>query len=251
MRSSIIFILVIFINVELSAQWKLAAPNVIRSTFRPYNGGGVLISQNGILWAGYKNIWMSRDTGKSWSLNMVLAGGNNLIKDIYFLDDNNGLATTQNGEIYITNDQGLNWTPHIPPHPYRFRPSIESAVFAGTPNNIIACSFAGDRFVSNDGGASWTLTIFDSLATKVIAGLGGTAYFLGGLVTGSWLYETNDFGATWVQHPGVVNWDSYSFARDECDTNFFYVANDNHEPQPDKTSRIFVTQNSGFSWNAY
>src|SRR5258708_38542612 len=134
-----IFIVLAFATQTLCAQWKLAAPNVIKPIFRPYNGGGVLISHNGILWAGYHDIWYSPDTGKSWTMRTPFnAFNNSCVKDISFFDDNNGLATTQNGEIFITGDQGLSWTQHIPPHPYRFRPSIESGCFCGTANNIIA-----------------------------------------------------------------------------------------------------------------
>jgi len=252
-RFGVVLLLFFAPGANLSAQWKLVAPNVIVPIARPYNGGGVLISHNGILWAGYHDIWMSADTGKSWSMRTPFDGlDNSCVKDIYFLDDNTGLLATQNGEIFTTNDQGLSWTQHVPQHPYRFRPSIESACFCGTPKDIIACTYAGDRYVSNDGGMTWSVTIVDSLASKVIAGSGGTAYLIGGLLTGSWLYETNDFGATWVQIPGLFNWDSYSFARDQCDTSVFYVANDNYEqPQPDKSSKFFVSTNTGLSWNAY
>jgi hypothetical protein len=246
-----IFILLFLEIHSLPAQWKLAASNVIKAAFRPYNGGGVLRSHNGTLWVGYQDVWMSSDTGKSWSLRSPFNGfNNNCVKDISFFDDNTGLVTTQDGEIYITHDKGLSWTQHIPPHPYRNRPSIESAVFLGTPNNILACSYHGDRFVSNDGGTSWKLTISDSVASQVLAGIGGTGYFLGGLLSGAWLYETNDFGATWLQHPTQIPWDSYSFIRDKCDTSFFYLANDDLAARSDNFSRIFISSNAGTSWNS-
>jgi len=245
------FALLLFAAANIHAQWKLAAPNVITSIFRPNNGGGILTNHNGILWAGFRDIWMSADTGKTWSLRTPFDGiDNNAVKDISFFDDNTGLAATQNGEIYITQDQGLSWTQHIPNNPFRFRPSIESACFVGTPNNIIACSFSGDRYVSNDGGNSWQITLADSIASKVIPGSGGTAYITGGLFTGAWLYETNDFGATWIQHPAQFHWDSYSTERDQCDTTIFYAANDDIAARTDKFSRAYISTNTGNSWQS-
>ena len=198
---------------------------------------------------------MSADTGKTWSLRTPFNNFNNsCIKDISFFDDNIGLATTQNGEVYITQDQGLSWIQHIPANPFRFRPSIESACFCGTANNIIACSYAGDRYVSNDGGITWKITLADSLAYQVRAGSGGTAYLVGGfdrgISAGAHLYETNDFGATWFMRPGVFDWDSYSFVRDQCDTSIFYVVNDNLAARINRTSHIFISQNDGASWNS-
>ncbi len=253
-RISFFLTLLFLASAPLSAQWKLVAPNIIASIARPYNGGGVIINHNGILWAGYHNVWMSRDTGKSWSLRTPFNNFNNsCIKDISFFDDNIGLATTQNGEVYITQDQGLSWKQHVPPNPFRYRPSIESGCFIGTANNIIACSYAGDRYVSGDGGTTWGITLADSLANQVRAGSGGTAYLTGGfdrgIPIGAHLYETNDFGATWFMHPGVFDWDSYSFERDHCDTSIFYVVNDDLAARTNKISRVLVSQNTGASWS--
>ncbi len=248
------FFLLLFAVAPLSAQWKLVAPNMIAAISRPYNGGGALINHNGILWAGYHNVWMSSDTGKSWSLRTPFNNFNNsCIKDISFFDDNIGLATTQNGEVYITQDQGISWKQHVPRNPFRFRPSIESGCFVGTANNIIACSYAGDRYVSMDGGATWMITLADSLANQVRSGSGGTAYLIGGfdrgISVGAHLYETNDFGASWFMHPGVFDWDSYSFERDHCDTSIFYVVNDDLAARTNKISRVLVSQNTGSSWS--
>jgi photosystem II stability/assembly factor-like uncharacterized protein len=245
-----IIFLFLFLGVQSSfSQWKMPASNAITPIFRPYNGGGLIMHHNGILWAGYKDIWMSSDTGKSWSRRTPFNGFNNsCIKDISFFDDNTGLATTQDGEIYITQNQGLSWQQHVPAHPFRFRPSIESACFAGDRNHIIACTYAGDRYRSSDGGNSWIVNVVDSFASQVLPGSGGTAYLIGGLFTGAWLYETNDYGVTWIKHPGMFNWDSYSFTQDECDTSVFYVANDDLVAKSDNSSRVFITTNTGSSW---
>ena len=252
-QPKLLIILLLIVASPLAAQWKLVAPNAIVSIFRPYNDGGVLINHNGILWAGYHNVWMSSDTGKTWSMRTPFTNFNNsCVKDIAFFDDNIGLATTQNGEIFTTNDQGLTWTQHIPANPFRFRPSIESACFAGSPNNIIACSYAGDRYISNDRGITWNITLADSLANQVHSGSGGTAYIVGGfdrgLSAGAYLYETNDFGASWFRHPGVFDWDSFSFERDRCDTTVFYVVNDQLASKASTTSRVFVSNNTGITW---
>ncbi len=255
LRRFTIFSFIFIATAPLSAQWKLAASNVIIPIFRPYDGGGVITNHNGILWAGYKDIWMSADTGKSWSLRTPFNGFNNsCIKDISFFDDNNGLATTQNGEVYVTQDQGLSWAQHIPPNPFRFRPSIESGCFLSTPNHILACSYAGDRYISNDGGTTWQITLADSIASQVLSGNGGTAYIIGGFSigpsTGASLSETNDFGTTWTKHPGVINWDSYSFTRDKCDTSTFYVVNDDFAAKTDKTSRVYFSNDIGSNWQS-
>ncbi|MFI5263768.1 MAG: T9SS type A sorting domain-containing protein [Candidatus Kapaibacterium sp.] len=253
-KSYLIFSVLILLLATgpLHAQWKLVASNVIISTFRPYNGGGVITNQNGILWAGYKDIWMSSDTGKTWALSLFLNGANDLVKDISFYDDNIGLATMQNGEIFITGDQGLTWTQHIPNNPYHFKASIESARFLGSPNNIVACTYTGDRCVSTDGGLTWIVTLADSIASQVIAGKGGTGYIAGGFDLGTSvgvrLHETHDFGLTWFDRPALIDWDSYSFSRDECDTSVFYAVSDDQEARTDKFSHVFTTNTSGDSW---
>ncbi|MEI8133847.1 MAG: hypothetical protein WCH46_02070 [bacterium] len=243
-------ILVALTHSGMMAQWNLVASNVIVPINRPYNGGGVLISKNGNLWAGYKDVWLSKDVGKTWSLRTPFNNFNNsCIKDIFFLDDNIGLVTTQNGEIFTTVNQGLSWAEHIPNHPYRIRPSIESACYAGNSNTIVAVTFAGDRYVSNDGGLSWSISIVDSSAFKVIAGTPGTVYALSGTGSSSWLYETNDFGATWRKHSSPIDLDSYSFEQDKCNPQIFYVANDNFFASATlQFSSTFVTTNAGESW---
>jgi len=238
--------------MPLSAQWKLTASNVILPIFRPNYSGGVIANHNGILWAGYHDIWMSADTGKTWSLRTPFNTFNNsAINDFAFFDDNILLATTQHGEVYITKNQGLSWKAYGPFPPTPFGPSIESACFSVSSNTIIACSDVGDRYISNDGGATWVVTIADSLAHKVQSGSGGNVYLTGGFSTGAWLYETNDLSANWNQEPGIFKWDSYTFARDECDTTIFYVANDDLVAKSDKFSRMFVSTNTGSSWTAY
>jgi photosystem II stability/assembly factor-like uncharacterized protein len=235
----------------LSAQWTSVAPNIITPIFRPYNSGGIITSHNGILWAGYSDVWMSADTGKTWSkrspFNQSLPN-NSCIKDISFFDDNIGLATTQNGEVYITQDQGLSWTQHILPNP--LRASVESGCFAGSPNDIIACNYSGDRYASHDGGATWFgITGTDNFASEVLPAGGGLTYLISGTFSGSRLWQTNQFGNAWTSSGlATFNWDSYSFARDRCDTQVFYVANDDFVARTDNFSRIFVTTNSGGSW---
>ncbi|MEP7235741.1 MAG: T9SS type A sorting domain-containing protein [Ignavibacteriota bacterium] len=239
---------------DLCAQWNLVAPKAIIPITRPYGGGGILTHQDGILWAGYKDVWMSADTGRTWIMRTPFSGFNNsCIKDISFFDQNIGLATTQNGEIYITLNQGVSWVSYIPNGPYHFRPSIESARFVGSPKTIIACSFAGDIFVTADGGANWTTTLPDSITTQVISGSGGTAYVAGGFSTGILagvrLHQTNDYGLTWSDRSAIIDWDSYSFARDECDTTIFYAASDDLEARNDGFSRAFVSHTEGNFWS--
>lgn len=226
------------------------AANVIKPVYRPYNGGGVLTHYNNILWAGYKDVWMSADLGKSWSLRTPFNGfNNNCIKDIHFISDQIGLATTQNGEIYTTNDQGLSWIQHVPPNP--FRESIESARFVGSPMNIIACSYSGDWYRSYDGGNTFLMNHVDSFATQVLAGTGGTAYIIGGTTSGAKLWQTNDFGLSWNEYLGRFDFDSYSADRDQCDTSYFYVSNDDRSNLPGNFSRGIVSSDAGASWQVH
>ena len=242
-------VLILLASGNIAAQWKLAASNVITPIFRPYNGGGVIINHNGTLWAGYKDVWMSADTGKSWSLRTPFNTFNNsCIKDISFFDDNIGLATTQNGEVYITQDRGLSWIRHVPPNP--LLPSIESGCFAGSSVHVIACTYTGDLYVSNDGGMTWSMNPIDSAAYQLQAGSGGNAYLISGTTAGSKLWETHTFGGIWVTLLGQFNPDSYSFVRDRCDTSLFYVANDNLASKAENSSRVFISPDVGQSWQA-
>ncbi len=229
------------------AQWKIIAPGLTS----PSGGsnGGIIVHHGTTLWACFDGAWISNDLGKTWSLrNPLPSRKSGVIDDISILDDLTQVVTS-GSLMFITHNQGFSWQDISPPGASGV---LTGVAFAGSDRNIIASENDGKIFVSTDGGLQWTSKQLDICVFSVRAGNGGTAYAAAGNTTGSGrLYETTDAGLSWHLTPGGYDWDSYSFERDPCDTNTFYIANEEILGEVDQMSSIFVSHDKGVSWQSH
>ena len=249
-------LLVLLAEKDACAQWKKVAPNLVVSP--PYGltegGGGAMIYQSGIVWSGFYNLWMSADTGRTWSLRTPFPGPANhpWISDIAFYDDQTGVISVGwqfAHDIYITHDEGLSWKRITAPN---FSGRFYGVCFGYSSDNIFASTDAGDIYSTNDGGLNWGIT---HLGRSVICIRLGKNGVLHALVAKSFLvqasmYTSTDFGSNWSKESGLFDLSSYSFDQDKCDPMTFYLPNDawTTSQKSDTTSEIWVTTNSGSSW---
>lgn len=96
--------------------------------------------------------------------------------------------------IYISNDNGITWTPATSTMPSLNPTDI---LFAGSW--IYITTYGEGVFISKDNGASWTpLNLgLDNLYTRTITKLPNGILFVG--TAGSGVYVSNDQGANWTQ----------------------------------------------------
>jgi photosystem II stability/assembly factor-like uncharacterized protein len=243
MKRAAIVIIVLFSAIPLCAQWRNVAPNVFPIP-PTQNQGGVVTHQGMNVWAAYDKILFSPDLGKTWTLRSPAAALTSAVFDIAFYNANIGVALFgyPDDKVFLTRDQGRSWS-DITPTSSSSSDIYIGACFAGSPNNIVLCSNDGSVFTTLDQGLSWSDVQLDVCVFDVTAGNKGTVY----AVTGN-LFSSSDFGITWNKHAGTYDWDSYSVERDRCDTNIFYIANEEVISPIDQLSSIFVSTNAGTSW---
>ncbi len=238
-------ILLIVACTAVVAQWNVVAPNLLgKQDF----GMGAIIHKSGIVWAGSHDVWMSPDSGTTWSKRSPVLYVNDYIDDINFFDVMIGIVCTHNGSIYRTLDQGLSWTE------IHRSPSALSATFLSTPDHILIATGAGGVIdATQDGGLTWTAVPLANLVQCVRPLIGGGAYALAGNAArniGSLsLFKTTDYGKTWIPQPGTVDFDTWSFDVNPCEPDRIYVVNEGcNNSLIDKQAEIFVSSNAGASW---
>lgn len=246
LRYLLIFLFGILCVGNSFSQWTNVAQGLLGNSGT--DPGGRIIYKNGIIWAGKKDVWMSADMGKTWSKRSPIPGtGGDVVMDIMFLDAMVGIVVVFDG-MYLTKDQGVTWRYFTVSGSSG---SFNSGSLSGNANNIILTSNGGDVYVSNNGGLTWVSKIKDGCAFNVLGGNDASVYVLAGSSSGGKMYISYDFGNTWRQTPGTYDWDCFSLARDICDTNTFYIANEDIIAPTDGKSCVFRSTNSGLTWTKH
>lgn len=229
----------------VSAQWNLVAPNLLgKQDF----GMGAIIHKSGVVWAGTHEVWMSRDSGSTWTKRSPLIFPNDYIDDINFFDFMIGIVSTHNGSVYRTLDQGMTWTE------IHRSASALNATFLSTPDHILIATGAGGVIdATQDGGLTWKAAPLANLVPAVRPLIGGGAYALAGNAArgiGSLsLFKTTDYGNTWTSQPGTVDFDTWSFDVNPCEPNQVFVVNEGcNNSVIDKQAEILVSSDAGASW---
>lgn len=97
----------------------------------------------------YDRLYMTLDSSKTW--NQVFTTGNNdWLTSMWFVNDQKGFLTGEQGLLYQTNDGGQTWkqAPYIDSYPYDY----EWIKFL---NEKVGYLYDGYIFKTYDGGASW------------------------------------------------------------------------------------------------
>jgi len=240
-----IVLFLLFSTVSANAQWTNVAPNLLgNQSFQM----SCITHQSGIVWAGTKEVFMSSDFGITWTKRTPPIKSNDVVRHINFFDAMIGIVGTDKGEVYLTRDQGITWTM------IRLVSSAACSAFLGSPDNIIIAGHtSGEMTVTRDGGATWTVTTVGTYTPAVKALLGSSAVALKGYrpaVGNSELHlmKTTDYGTTWTELPGVMDFDTYSFDVDPCDPQFVYVINEDGSVTRDFMAQIYRSTDGGNTW---
>ncbi len=140
----------------------------------------------------------SADAGASWQTQTLSAAG--LIKQIVFVDGNNGWLTGHHGTIATSNDGGVSWTELSAGVTHDF-----NGIAATSADEAWIAGDGGRIYHTSNGGADWI-----EQTTPVTTHL-QTIYFIdsqrgwaGGQLA---LLRTDDGGATWVSVSGIAGLD--------------------------------------------
>jgi photosystem II stability/assembly factor-like uncharacterized protein len=240
---TLVWFFLIVIVAPCFSQWKNIAPNAIApSFFRMHAAGGILTHYKGILWAAGEDLWISMDTGRTWTRRSPNTFST--IRDISCFDENTILVATAADGIYQSFDQGITWKQVIAPVLY-----IQAVAFLGAPH--VFCFSDHGVNVTRNGGLSYTQTLASEFTPDLYSAKGGSIYTISGNRLGSSLYVSRDAGATWQQSPGLFDWDSFSFDGDVCDTMRFYIANEDVATPTDNRSCMYYTSNGGITWGLH
>src|ERR1051325_7302053 len=118
-RYSIVMLLLMIViaSNHAEAQWKVMStvPALHSSP-----GFGTLLFKDGVLWAGFRSLSLSQDSGRSWR-PIRLPDSTIVIYDVAFADSDTGVVTAayyppaaMNKALYKTTDRGATWTKHVP-----------------------------------------------------------------------------------------------------------------------------------------
>jgi len=273
-RGSIFIALVILLqSTPLCAQWKKLAANVVKEDYEPiiavndpnyHPPFGAIHFKNGVLWAGWLDLWSSLDSGKTWQKNNLSIPGD-VITDINFYDKMHGLVSTVNGRVYLTRNGGMNWNAVL--YSTFNVPTTEcvNVAFDGSPTLIHALcvgsypSPSGELFTSFDGGGSWTPTDpggpYGAFCQSFCITKDGSLYVLcshdptAGLP--GFVSVSTDHGLTWQQHQqSEVDGESYTISADSCDPRLLYVANEDYKSTVNGLSDLYYSSDAGINWTS-
>lgn len=246
---------------NLSAQWNRINPFLVANYFPSFLGNadlGAIHFNDGVLWAGWRDLFLSNDTGKTWQRSIIGLPSNYIITDINFFDKLNGLVSaafldappTSDGLLYKTVDGGLTWKQIL-----KIPTAITNIAFHGSASIIHAIAEDGNFYTSIDGGASWKNTrpgtdyglCFAVTADNIIYTL--TAAFDPSGLLGT-ISFSSDLGASWNKSSGTPDGDSHTICADSCNPKRLYVVSEDYEStiSPANLSQLFNSTDAGNSW---
>ncbi|MDP4200487.1 MAG: hypothetical protein Q8922_05915 [Bacteroidota bacterium] len=231
------------------SQWTIVARNLVPVV--PDAENGAIVHKDGILWAGARGLFESRDSGLTWRENIGFPlQPDDEIVDIQLYDTANLLVTGYNG-IYRSTNGGATWRILLNDTEINY---AASGCFVGSPDTFVVSDFGGEIWLSNDAGNTWTVHRLDTNASQVMYRQ-GNLYALMGIgippqtpLIGGYMYESTDRGITWSKLPGEFDEDAYSFTYDSCSGSTIYVTNECTANSYDQTSQLVTSADNGLTW---
>jgi len=169
--------------------------------------------------------WTSFAIGNEYSLNSI--------NDLYFPDEEHGFACGSYGEVYASEDGGLNWTPKGS----TLREDLIDVAFTDNVTGFVAAQKA--LFRTNDGGSTWDSIFPDTAGSYYLQKAFFPSHETGFLSTYNKLWKTTDGGENWVQLPpsyATANMTDLWFT---TPIDGFITGNNGH---------LWKTHDGGYSW---
>jgi len=153
------------------------------------------VNLNGTIFVYESNTFSrSTDGGSTWE---EITDINTSISAITFHQNGDLYAATENnGSIYKSTNDGVNWFDTNPGN------NDYSSLTISNGGNIYAGSDDGTFYTSTDEGNSWTNTIASPSQINCIAGTSNEQIFIGTSSNG--IYTSTDFGGSWI-HLSDIN----------------------------------------------
>jgi photosystem II stability/assembly factor-like uncharacterized protein len=259
-RSTIITLAVILFICSVaemsSAQWKQLSMPPVGTGIRNgvYGEAGCIQFQHGILWAGRDKLYVSADSGVSWTLQNFSSNGP--ICDIQFFDKSIGFLSSKDGLFFTTNG-GTTWTRKTIFDGLTLLYASFNIAFGPSSQIMYGYDFTdGSFFVTRNGGATWHATnLCFTGALCFTVSRSGIIYVLApesnSPSTQARLVSSSDEGVTWIRHSGVVDADCYTICADSSDDNTLYLHDEAYYgAASDVESNIMKTTDAGESWVA-
>src|SRR5262249_36816489 len=118
---------------------------------------------------------------------------------------------------------------------------------------IASFSAPSEIYSTRDRGINWVKSSPGTYIPDMKALVGSSAVALVGYTPVSGISEihlmkTTDYGITWTEMPGRVDFDTYSFDVDPCHPSDVYVINEDGTTSRDGFAQIFYSSDAGNSW---
>jgi hypothetical protein len=212
---------------------------------------GAIVFKHGEIWAGLKDLYVSKDTGRSWTQIFYPEDGTPIV-DIDVFDSDNIVVAAQD-DISVSTDGGHNWRIG---HTYE---DFLSATYVGSKENLVMTEnptqSGGGLWYSTNGGSFWNFSLEPGKwpAKVVYRPERGDVIAVDGTygIDGAHVYVSTDSGLTWKMRSGVLDYDYYGIAYGGCKSSHIYVAVNNAKDASDEQrSFIAVSTDDGESFTS-
>lgn len=198
-------------------------------------------------------IFLAKISAQEWDVQN--SGTSSTLRDVIYLDNQNGIVVGDNSTILKTSDAGFNWKNIISP----ITNILFKKVYQIDKVNILIIGSKGTVLKSIDMGNTWSIqlhdTSYDFLNIYFINN--STGWICGNLTNydfGGVIFRTTDGGITWIKQLETLNNPNLPGYR--IDDLFFYKNNTgitlaNGSIDPLGPTFILKTEDSGNNWFLY
>ncbi len=194
----------IYVTSDGGDTWTVASTNYMTAQDVYYANSTTLFAVG-----GNQNIYKSTDGGDTWTFSFQgpNGGANQWINlGVYFMDANNGIVTSEEGQYFVTTDGGDTWTTES----IVGQSGLMRGCYMVDTDNIYVCATPGEVFSTNDGGSIWTSEYYDFNPSfyKIKFTSNGTGFVCGSGSTGGTILKMDPNGLG-IEEVAVNNWNVY------------------------------------------
>jgi len=225
-----IFFILIFIQINLSAQW-----NKIEGPFENLPIYQIFVSGNNLYIGAGWDLFLSTDGGSNW--NNILSGP--YIRSL-FVDNNIIYVGTAGQGMKVSNNNGISWNNYLTASTVMDIIKIDSFIYVGTNNGILISNNINDRWIPSNNGIPAKYKYADKFY-KSGSNLYLLAYWQAHPEMGSSIFISSDSGSNWTN---IINNMEIKIIMDVAidGKNIFMSTSD------DSYNGIFKSTNNGETW---